>query len=289
MSFQYLLYETGDHIATITLNRPERMNALLPDMYDEILQALDQADADPQVRVIIFTGAGKCFCSGQDLNTDNKFGQKVENIEDYRDRGGLISLRIYDLRKPCIGALNGSAVGVGITMTLPMDFRICSERAKIGFVFARRGIINEACSSYFLPKVVGYTKALEWLMLGRTFTAAEGKEAGLFTQVVPPEEVLPAARALAQELAGQSAPVSAALARAMVWHSHSFTHPIQAHDIESKAMFYTARQEDAKEGVAAFLEKRAPQWRLNTTDNMPDFYPWWETPPFREKGEKDGV
>lgn len=283
MQYQYLKYEVKDKIATITLNRPEKMNALNADMYPEIIEALDQADQDDKIRVVVFTGEGKCFCAGQDLGSNDKFGRQKNTVEEYRDKGGLISLRIYDLKKPCIAAINGSAIGIGITMTLPMDIRIASNGAKIGFPFVRLGIINEACSSYFLPRIVGVTKALEWLMSGRTFMAQEGLEGGLFTKVVEPENVLPTAYEFAREIADNSAPVSVALARAMVWQMQSASHPMDGHEIESQAMFWTARQTDSKEGITAFMEKRKPQWKLSMPRDMPSFYPWWKERKFREK------
>lgn len=283
MESKDLEYSVENKIATITLNRPDSMNALVAEMYYGLIELLDKADNDDNVRAVVITGNGKCFCSGQDLSAGNKFGQQVDNIEDYRDRGGLVALRIYKMNKPCIGAINGSAVGIGITMTLPMDIRVVSNKAKIGFVFSRRGIINEACSSYFLPRLVGVGKALEWLMSGRTFTAQEGYEAGLFTRVVEPEAVLPIAYEYAREIAIHAAPVSVALSRRLIWDMQSADHPLTAHDLESRCMFYLARQQDAKESVASFVEKRLPEWKMSTTKDMPPFFPFREEPIFRGK------
>ncbi len=283
MELKELEYKVENKIATITLNRPEQMNAMVAEMYYGLIDLLDKADNDDGVRAIVVTGHGRCFCAGQDLSAGNKFGQQVNSIEEYRDRGGQVALRIHKLNKPCIGALNGAAVGVGITMTLPMDMRIASGKAKIGFVFSRRGIINEACSSYFLPRLVGVSKALEWLMSGRTFTAEEGFEHGLFTKVVEPEEVLPTAYAYAREIVDNAAPVSVALAKRLVWDMQSASHPMEAHDFESLCMYYLGRGADAKEGVASFMEKRLPDWQMSTTKNMPPFFPLREEPVFRGK------
>lgn len=285
MEFEHLEYKVEDKIATVTLNRPDAMNALVAEMYDEIIDALDKADRDDAVRVIVVTGKGRVFCAGQDLNAGDKFGRQVDDIEEYRDRGGLISLRAHRLTKPCIAALNGSAVGVGITMTLGMDMRVASSRAKIGFVFSRRGIVNESCSSYFLPRLVGVSKSLEWLMTGRTFPAQEGLEAGLFTRVVEPEQVLATAYEYAREIADNAAPVSVALSRALVWACQSAEHPIRAHDLESRCMFYTARRPDSKEGIAAFMEKRPPDWKMSAGNDLPDFYPFCGEPLFRGRKE----
>lgn len=278
-----LLYAVENKIATITINRPDQMNSMTVEMYYAFIDLLDKADADDGVRVVVVTGNGRAFCSGADLSAGNKFGQQADDIEAYRDRGGLVSLRIFKMTKPVIAAINGSAVGVGITMTLPMDLRIVSEKAKIGFVFARRGIINEACSSYFLPRVVGVPKALEWLMTGRLFTAQEGFESGLFTKVAAPEKVLETAYEYARDIAENAAPLSVALARRLIWDMQSAEHPLTVHDFESRCMFYLGKTRDAKEGIAAFLEKRAPEWAMSTATDMPGFYPFREDPSFRGK------
>lgn len=276
-----IVYSVEDKIATITLNRPEAMNALTSDMYPAMIELLNRAENDDSVRVIVVTGKGRAFCAGADLNTGKKFGQQDPSIEEYRDRGGLLSLRIFKLTKPCIAAINGSAVGVGITMTLPMDIRIVSEKAKIGFVFSRRGIINEACSTYFLPRIVGVPKALEWIMTGRTFLAQEGAEHGLFTKVVEPEKVLETAYEYAREIADNAAPLSVALARRLIWDMQCVPHPQDAHDFESRCMFFLGRTPDAKEGIASFLEKRMPEWKMSVARDMPSFFPFREDPPFR--------
>ncbi|CAK7017378.1 MAG: Short-chain-enoyl-CoA hydratase [Desulfovibrio sp.] len=275
-----ILYSVENKIATITLNRPDNLNTMTADMYMEMIELLDKAENDDAVRVIVVTGNGRVFCAGADLTTGKKFGQQDNSIEEYRDRGGLVSLRLFKLTKPCIAAINGSAVGVGITMTLPMDIRVVSEKAKIGFVFSRRGIINEACSSYFLPRIVGVSKSLEWIMTGRTFLATEGYEAGLFTKMVEPEKVLETAYEYAREIADNAAPLSVALARRLIWDMHG-TDPLTAHDFESRCMFFLGRSADAKEGVGAFMEKRAPEWSMSVTKDMPPFFPFKEDPPFR--------
>lgn len=283
MSVESVLYDVKDHIATITFNRPHRMNAFIAPMYDDVIHAIDLAENDPDVRVVVFTGAGRTYCSGQDLDSGDKFGRQVEDMTQYRDRGGKMSLRIYNMRKPSIAAINGHAIGVGLSMTLPMDIRVVSKKAKVGFVFTRRGIINEACSSYFLPRLVGLSKAAELVMTGRTFLAEEEASSGLFTYCVVPEMVLEKAYSIAHEIAGQAAPVSVALARALIYRNMSASHPMQAHELESMCMFWTARSADSQEGISAFLEKRPPDWKLSSTTDMPPFYPWWPERGFRQE------
>jgi enoyl-CoA hydratase/carnithine racemase len=275
MAFTEIKYEVADKIATITLNRPDKLNAFTGVMMAEMIEAFDKSDADDSVRVVIVTGAGRGFCAGADLSagaktfdydsrTDRpeKAGVPITNgevewsHEGVRDGGGRVSLRIFESLKPVIAAVNGPAVGIGVTMQLPMDIRIASETARFGFVFARRGIVPEACSSWFLPRLVGISKAMEWCATGRVFDAQEALAAGLVSKVVKPEELLPAAHALAREIADNTAPVSVALTRQMLWKMLGADHPMEAHKIDSRGVFARGRQADAKEGVVSFLEKR---------------------------------
>jgi len=289
MQFETVLYEVADNIATITLNRPDRMNAYNNQLMEDIIAAFDLSDADDDVRCVIVTGAGRGFCAGADLEAgaatfDYAKGPKGAALradgsvdwghEAVRDNGGKLSLRIYDSMKPVIGAINGPAVGIGITMTLPMDIRLVAEGAKIGFVFARRGIVPEAASSWFLPRLVGISRAVEWCATGRVFTADEGLAAGLFRSKHAPEELLPAARALAAEIC-ESAPVSVALSRKMMWRGLSMTEPMEAHRVDSRGVFARGASNDAKEGVTSFLEKRAPNYPDRVSTDMPEWYPWW--------------
>lgn len=288
---QTLCYEVSDHIATITLNRPDRLNAFNNDMANELIAAIDRTDADDDVRCVIVTGAGRGFCAGADLEAGaatfdyaTREGGPVRSDgsidwahEAVRDRGGKVALRFYDSLKPMIAAINGPAVGVGITMTLPMDFRLVADGAKIGFVFARRGIVPEAASNFFLPRLVGISTALEWCMTGRVFSAQEALAGGLVRSVHPADALMDAARALAAEIA-QSAPVSVALTRRMLWRGLSISEPMEAHRIDSRAVYARGGSDDAKEGVTSFLEKRAPDYPDRVSDGMPEFYPWWDSP-----------
>ncbi|WP_078428393.1 crotonase/enoyl-CoA hydratase family protein [Alkalihalobacterium alkalinitrilicum] len=270
-------YEVQDHIMTITLHRSDRMNAFNTQMLEEMLAALDQADSDDNVRAIIVTGEGRAFCAGADLdNGSQSFTGEVEETEEFRDTGGILSLRIYDLKKPIIAAINGPAVGVGITMTLPMDIRIASTNAKMGFVFCRRGIAPEACSGWFLPRVVGISKATEWVLTGRVFPAQEALDSRLVSQVVSPEELLPTARAIAKDIAENTSATSVALSRQLLWRMLGADHPRTSHAIESKMIHWSSAEADAKEGVASFFEKRKPEFSLKVSKDMPSFYPWWE-------------
>ncbi len=282
MTYRTLLTERSDGILTITLNRPDRLNAFDPTMQRELLQVLDEADADDEVRVLIFTGAGRGFCAGADLgaggSTFDASGR--ESRDQHRDGGGLVSLRLYECRKPVIAAINGPAVGVGVTMTLPMDVRIASEKARFGFVFARRGIVPEACSSWFLPRVVGISQAMEWVATGRVFPAEEALAGRLVSRVVPPEELLPTARAIATEIAENTSAVSVCLARQLLWRMLGADHPMEAHRIDSKAIWSMGRSPDANEGVTSFLEKRPPAFPMRLSKDLPDFFPWWSERPF---------
>ena len=285
-TYETLLYEIEDRVLTITLNRPDRLNAFNPQMAKDLLDALDHADADDEVRAIIFTGAGRAYCAGADLSsggaTFDHTSQGAEPDPDrvHRDTGGLVSLRIYDCLKPTIAAINGPAVGVGITSTLPMDIRIAGESARFGFVFARRGIVPEACSSWFLPRVVGISRAAEWCYTGEVFDAAEALDGGLVRSVVPDEELLPTARALAEKIAHNTSAVSVSLTRHMLWRLLGADHPMAAHELDSRGVQYMGATADAREGVESFLEKRQPDYRLSPSSDMPDWFPWWVDPEF---------
>ena len=259
MSYEQITAETADGVLTITLNRPDRLNAWTPTMGQELIAAFDAADADDDVRAIIVTGAGRGFCAGADLQGggstfDWRERESGEGIP--RDGGGRFTLRVFDCTKPVIAAINGPAVGVGATMTLPMDIRLAADDARIGFVFARRGIVPEACSSWFLPRAVGISQAMEWVATGRVFAAQEALDGGLVRSLHPKDELLDAARALATEIAQNTAPVSVALARRMMWRMLGAEHPMMAHRADSRGMFYRGQSADAAEGVTSFLEKR---------------------------------
>jgi enoyl-CoA hydratase/carnithine racemase len=282
MANETIRRELRDRILTITLHRPERLNAFTSQMLRELLAALDQADADDEVRVILFTGEGRAFCAGADLGSggDTFDASEQESEEAHRDGGGLLTLRLFQCRKPVIAAVNGPAVGVGATMTLPMDIRIASEKARFGFVFARRGIVPEACSSWFLPRVVGISRAMEWVATGRLFQAQEALEGGLVSRVVPPEELLPAARGIAAEIAENTSAISVCLARHLLWRMLGADHPMEAHRLDSRAIFAMGRSPDAYEGVSSFLEKRPPCFPMKVSQDLPGFFPWWEEPAF---------
>ena len=281
MKYEQIIYEVKDHILTLTLNRPDHLNAFTPQMRNELFDAFDRADEDDNVRAIVVTGAGRALCAGMDLagggNTfdyQSKDGQK--RMEDHRDGGGKLTLRLFKLIKPVIAAINGPAVGIGITMTLPMDIRIAASNAKLGFVFTRRGIVPEACSSWFLPRIVGVSRALEWVLSGRLITAEEAAEGGLVRSVHAPDQLLDAARDLAAEIATNTSAVSVALARQMLWRMLGTDHPMEAHKVESRAMYHTGKSADAREGIASFIEKRPAKFADKPSTAMPDFYPWWQ-------------
>lgn len=281
--FSQILYDVTDGVATIAMNRPEKMNAYTGIMMKEICTALDMADSDDDVRAIIFTGSGRAFCAGADLTPDD--GRKPfansDTVDSYsddrvRDTGGIMTLRIYECVKPVIGAINGAAVGIGATMQLAMDMRLASTKARFGFVFARRGIVPEAASSWFLPHLVGRAQALEWCMTGRVFDADEALNGGLIRSIHEPEDLMPAALELAHEIRDNTAPVSVALTRHMMWRNPSANHPMEAHKIDSRGIYTRAKTNDAKEGIASFLEKREPRYPDMVSKDMPDFYPWWD-------------
>ena len=288
MSYSQISYEVSEKIATITLNRPEKLNAYTRTMASEIADAMDRADGDDGVRAVIFTGAGdRAFCAGADLTPEDgravfSSSDAVDDLSDerVRDGGGLLTLRLFQSTKPLLSACNGVAVGVGATMQLAMDMRLASDTARYGFVFARRGIVPEACSSWFLPRLVGIQQAMEWCMTGRIFDAGEAKAGGLVRSVHPQAELMDAARALAREIAENTSAVSVAMTRAMLWRLSATEHPMMAHRIDSRAIYRLSKGADAKEGVQSFLEKRPPAFPAKVSTDMPDFYPWWEEPPF---------
>lgn len=270
-----------DGILTVTLNRPERLNAWTATMARELLEAFDRADGDDEVRVVIVTGAGRGFCAGADLERGGETfdwrarGAEAGDAATPRDNGGIVTLRIFECQKPVIAAINGPAVGVGVTMTLPMDVRVAAESARFGFVFARRGIVPEACSSWFLPRVVGISRAIEWVATGRVFSAQEALEGGLVRSLHPGDELLEAARALGKEIVDNTAPVSVALARRMMWTMLGARHPMEAHRSDSRAMFLRGQSADAVEGVSSFLEKRPARFPDRVSDGVPDVLPEW--------------
>ncbi len=289
-TFETLLYTVDDGIATITLNRPEKMNAFTAQMRDDLVAAFDATDADDAVRVVIITGAGRAFCAGADLSSGGKTfdyasqanlaREKYKVGDVYRDGGGVATLRIFKSLKPVIGAINGAAVGIGMTMQLPMDIRMASTDARFGFVFARRGITPEAASTWFLPKLVGMQAALEWCFTGRVFNAQEALDKGLVRSLHAPADLLPAARTLAREMADNTAPVSVALTRQMLWRMAGAEHPMDAHRLDSRAIQSRGQSADAREGVSSFLEKRTPAYPNKVSTDMPDFFDWGSAPEF---------
>ncbi len=285
-NFTQILYGVADGVATITLNRPEKMNAFTVTMMQEMCAAFDLIDADDAVRAVIVTGSGdRAFCAGADLTPDGggqvfASGSAVESLGDerVRDSGGRLTLRIFQCQKPVIAAVNGAAVGIGATMQLAMDMRLASDTARFGFVFARRGIVPEAASSWFLPKIVGISQALEWCMTGRVFDAREALAGGLVRSVHTPGELLAEANKLAREIADNTSPVAVAMTRAMLWRLSAEDHPMDAHKIDSRAIYRRSRSGDAQEGIASFLEKRSPVYPDKVSTDLPDFFPWWDEP-----------
>lgn len=275
-------------VLTLTLDRPDRLNAFNPRMGADWLRVLDYVDANDAVRAVIVTGAGRGFCAGADLggggstfdpSREGAFAE-TDGPKERRDLGGRVTLRLFRCRKPIIAAVNGPAVGVGVTSTLPMDIRLASQKARFGFVFTRRGIVPEACSSWFLPRVVGINQAMEWVATGRVFDADEALRGGLVSEVLAPDALLPRARELAAEIVENTSGVSVALARQMMWQMLGATHPMQAHRLDSKAMNYMGSQPDSREGIASFLEKRAPEFPLQVSEDFPDTLGWTEEPPY---------
>ena len=280
MAYSTILYEVEDNILTLTLNRPKKLNAFNRDMMHEMINAFDRADEDDNVRAIIVTGAGRGFCAGADLSvgadTFNADAREDRESGLQRDGGGLLTLRIFESKKPVIAAINGPAVGIGATMLLPMDIRICSTDAKIGFVFSRRGIVPEACSSYFLPKIVGISQALEWCISGRVFPSGDALAGGLVRSVHEPDELIAVAKTIAGEISNNTSAVSVALIRQMLWKMLGADHPMEAHKVDSRGIYYCGKSDDVKEGVESFLEKRSAEFPLKVSKDMPEFYPWWE-------------
>jgi enoyl-CoA hydratase/carnithine racemase len=285
MSFTQILYDVADGVCTITLNRPEKLNAFTVTMMYELIAAFDRTDADDAVRAVIVTGAGRAFCAGADVSggsqTFDYESQGASEIKEFRDGGGLVSLRIFESKKPVIAAFNGPAVGVGCTMTLPMDVRIASTSARFGFVFARRGIVPEAASSWFLPRIVGISQAAEWCYTGRIFPADEALAGRLVSRVVAPEALMDTARGIAREIVENTSAISVTLTRAMLWRMLGADHPMEAHKVDSKAIYEMGRSADAIEGVTSFLQKRPPAFPMKPSTDLPPFYPWWPPRPFK--------
>lgn len=290
MAYETIKYELVEQILTITLNRPGTLNAFTATMERELIDAFNRADEDDDVRAIIMTGEGRAFCAGADLSSgveafdiDARRGavkRLPDGSVDYSDPkvsdgGGNLTLRIFKCLKPVIAAVNGPAVGVGVTMLLAMDVRIASEAARFGFVFSQRGIVPESASSWFLPRVVGIAQALEWCYSGRVFSAEEAFAGRLVSKVVPPDQLLPTGRALAREIADKTAPLSIALTRQMMWRMLGADDPMEAHKIDSRASYTLGGSADAKEGVMAFLEKRPAMFKNKVSAEMPDYFPWW--------------
>jgi enoyl-CoA hydratase/carnithine racemase len=283
MEFEQIRAAVDDGVLTITLNRPDRLNAWTVTMGRELIAAIDRADDDDDVRVVVVTGAGRGYCAGADLGGGGEtfdWRQRESSDAVPRDGGGRFTLRVFECTKPVIAAINGPAVGIGATMTLPMDIRLAADDARIGFVFARRGIVPEACSSWFLPRVVGISRAMEWVATGRVFSAHEALEAGLVRSLHPAGELLDAAYALAREIADNTAPVSVALARQMMWRTLGAEHPMLAHRADSRGMFIRGQSADAREGIASFLEKRAAEFPDRISDGLPELFPGWTPPAF---------
>ena len=281
MTYQDIRYAIdGEGILTLTLDRPEQLNAVNASLMHELLDAFDRADADDAVRAVVVTGAGRAFCAGADLSAGEAsfdpatWGEPPD--AEKRDAGGRVTLRLFDMRKPVIAAVNGPAVGFGATMLLPMDARLASSDARFGFVFTRRGIVPEACSSWFLPRLVGVSQALDWTLSGRVFGAEEAESGGLVRSLHPPEELLSAAHALAREWSDATSAVSVALTRQMMWKMLGAEHPMAAHKVDSRGMYAMGTSPDCKEGVTSFLEKRPPEFTMKPSRDMPEFYPWWQ-------------
>ena len=281
--FDEITLNIADGIAVLTLNRPEKLNAFTVTMMKEMIAAFDQTDADDSVRVVIVTGAGRAFCAGADLSAgpatfDHRVTGDTPTVR--RDGGGKLTLRIFESLKPVIAAINGPAVGIGATMILPMDIRLASVDARLGFVFTRRGIVPEAASSWFLPRVVGINQALEWTFSGRVFPATEARDAGLVRSLHPPADLLPAAFELGREIADHTSAVSVATTRHLLWKMLGADHPMEAHKIDSRMIHDLGQSADAAEGVASFLEKRAAVFPGRPSTDMPDAFPWCDEPEF---------
>ncbi|TNE58298.1 MAG: enoyl-CoA hydratase [Alphaproteobacteria bacterium] len=289
MDFETLKYEVKDKVATITLSRPDRMNAFTRTMMDDLITAFDAVDADDDVRAVVVTGEGRAFCAGADLGAGGETFSRKDVAEGeislsdqrVRDGGGRVTLRIFDCKKPVIAAVNGAAVGIGATMQLAMDIRLASDKARFGFVFSRRGIVPEACSSWFLPRIVGISQALEWTFSGRVFDADEALKGGLVKEIVPHDQLLDRAYEIAREIVENTSPVSVALIRQMLWRMLGADHPMEAHKVDSRGIFVLGRSADVAEGVTSFLEKRPPNFTSKPSEDMPGYYPWWEEPEYK--------
>jgi enoyl-CoA hydratase/carnithine racemase len=289
--FETIKLEIAEKVAVLTLNRPEKMNAFTGQMMLDVIAAFDHTDRNDDVGAVIITGAGRAFCAGADLSEgaktfdyDNRSDRpekgEAGTLDRLRDGGGRMTLRMFESLKPIIGAINGAGVGVGATMQLPMDIRIASTAARFGFVFAKRGIVPEACSSWFLPRLVGISKALEWCYSGRVFDAQEALAGGLVRSLHEPEDIMPAAHAIAREIVDNAAPVSIALTRHMMWRMLGADHPMEAHKVDSRGVYARGQSPDAREGVMSFLEKRSPEFTAQVSSDMPEFFPWWSERPF---------
>jgi len=284
MNYEQILYEKAGPVLTLTLNRPDKLNAYTAQMQTEMIHALDAADADDEIRAIIVTGAGRGYCAGADLSGGgNTFNNEAPGRTGglRRDGGGVLTLRLFECLKPIISACNGPAVGVGATMQCAMDIRLASEDARYGFVFSKRAVVPEACSSWFLPKIVGIQQALEWTFSGRVFNAAEALQGGFVRSVHKANDLLPAAVDLAHEFAESTSPVSVALIRQMMWKMLGADHPMEAHKIDSRGIYYRGKSADAIEGVESFLEKRAPSFPGKVSTDMPEYFPWWQEREFK--------
>jgi enoyl-CoA hydratase/carnithine racemase len=280
VAFEQIRYEVAARVATITFNRPDQRNTVTYLMLEELLEAFDTIDADDEIRAVIVTGAGSFFSAGTDISGSAEgFSPGSPDFEPLRgtgrDIGGELAIRIFDLTKPVIAAMNGTAVGIGITMVLPMDIRIGADDARFGLPFVRRGIVPESCATWFLPRVVGIARAVDWSVTGRIFPASEALEAGLVRELVPADQVLHRARAVATEIASASAPVSVALTRQLMWKLLGADHPMTANELESKALIAVQQGADVGEGIAAFREKREPEFTMRPSQDLPAFYPWW--------------
>ena len=286
MSLETLKTAVADGVMTVTLNRPEKLNAFNAAMFRELLQVADEIDARDDVRVAVFTGEGRAFCAGADLEAGAdtfRYDPGGSEIDwgKVRDIGGVLNLRLFHCRKPLIAAINGPAVGVGATMTLPMDIRLAAQGAKMGFVFVRRGIVRDGAASWLLPRVVGLPQALEWTLSGRVFGAEEALKGGLVRSLHDPAELLPAAMTLAREIADNTSAVSVAIARQLLWNMSGRDHPVHANMYESRGLYYAGRSPDAMEGVMSFLEKRAPRYPGKVSTDLPPGFPWWDEPEYR--------
>ena len=291
-TYTEIAYDVDGPVLTLTLDRPDQLNAFTPTMFRELMDAFDRADADDDVRVVVVTGRGRAFCAGADLSMGAETFDDAAHAEAaggappagppdvarHRDEGGRLTLRIFGCTKPVIAAINGPAVGIGITMTLAMDLRLAADTAKMGFVFARRGIVPEAASSWFLPRLVGISQALEWCYSGRVFPATEALEGRLVRSLHPVDELIPTARSLAEEIATNTSALSVALTRQMMWRMLGADHPMEAHKVDSRAINAMGRTADAREGVVSFLEKRPPAFPGRVSRDLPEFFPWWDEP-----------